>query len=163
MELLDLYDKNGNKLNQTVERGKPLNNDAYIMLSIIFIENSKNEYLIQKTSKEKGSDYGTTGGHVTAGETPLSCIIRELEEEIGIIAKEEEIKLIAKHVFEDKYCIFNIFLLEKDIDINNTVLQEEEVEQLLWLNKDEIIKLIQENKFKKTHAKLFQEYIKEDL
>lgn len=32
MELLDLYDKNGNKLNQTVERGKPLNNDAYIML-----------------------------------------------------------------------------------------------------------------------------------
>ena len=41
MELLDLYDEKGNKLNNTVERGKQLNNDDYIMLSIVFIENSQ--------------------------------------------------------------------------------------------------------------------------
>ena len=159
MELLDLYDEKGNKLNKTVERGKPLNNDAYIMLSIAFIKNSENKYLIQKTSKEKGSDYGTTGGHVTSGETPISCIIRELEEELGIQTKKEELKLIATHFFNDKHCIFNIYLLDKDIDINNIILQEEEVEQVMWLTKNEIITLIEDNKFKKTHAKLFQKYI----
>ena len=99
MELLDLYDEKGNKLNKTVERGKPLNNDDYIMLSIVFIKNSENKYLIQKTSKEKGSDYGTTGGHVTSGETPISCIIRELEEELGVQTKKEELKLLDLNIY----------------------------------------------------------------
>ena len=161
MELLDLYDKNGKKLNQRVERGNPLNNDAYIMLSIVFIKNSKSEYLIQKTSKEKGSDYGTTGGHVTSGETSISCIIRELEEELGICTKKEELKFITAYPFDDKRCIFNVFTLDKDIDINNIILQEEEVEQVMWLTKNEIINLIKEHKFKKTHSKLFKEYIME--
>ena len=56
MELLDLYDEKGNKLNKTVERGKhPY--DGYILLSIVFIKNTKGEYLIQKTSKEKDFKY----------------------------------------------------------------------------------------------------------
>ena len=40
------------------------------MLSTIIIENN-NKFLVQKSSSEKGSKYGLTGGHVLHKETPL--------------------------------------------------------------------------------------------
>ena len=55
MELLDVYDDNGNKTGKVVERGTPdssfLNNE-HIAVAIIYIENSNGEFLIQKTSKQ---------------------------------------------------------------------------------------------------------------
>ena len=41
MELLDLYDDNGNKLNETIERGQKFKHGR-IMLSIVFIKNNEN-------------------------------------------------------------------------------------------------------------------------
>ena len=52
MELLDLYDDNGNKIGKTIERNKKFT-EGNIMLSIAFIKNKEGKYLIQKTSKEK--------------------------------------------------------------------------------------------------------------
>ena len=74
MEMLDIYDSNGKVTGRQVVRGDKsvkLNADEHIALAVIFLENSKGEFLIQKSSVEKGSEYGTTGGHVDAGE----CII----------------------------------------------------------------------------------------
>ena len=160
MELLDLYDEKGNKLNKTVERGKhPY--DGYILLSIVFIKNTKGEYLIQKTSKEKDFKYATTGGHVTTGETALSCIIRELEEEIGLKVNEEELRFICLDSFPKKLCLFSVYYLEKDINIDELTLQKEEVEFIKWMSKDEILNLIETNEFKESHAHLFQKYIME--
>ena len=47
MEILDLYDDNGNLLNKTVVRGEHFDN-GNIMISIVFINNSNGEFLIQK-------------------------------------------------------------------------------------------------------------------
>ncbi len=65
MELLDLYDDFGNKLNKTIVRGKVPNDGENIMLSVAYIKNKEGKYLIQKSSKEKGGFYTSTGGHVT--------------------------------------------------------------------------------------------------
>ena len=53
MEILDLYDDYGNKLEKTIVRGDIPHNNENIMLSIVFIKNSDGKYLIQKSSKEK--------------------------------------------------------------------------------------------------------------
>ena len=87
MELLDIYDKDGNCTGKVIERSnvkKSLLEDEHIALSVIFIENSKGEYLIQKTSLEKGGEYSSTGGHVISGDTPLESIKREVLEELGV-------------------------------------------------------------------------------
>ena len=93
MEILDLYDDNGNKLNETIVRGIKPEDGKNIMLSVIFIKDKNNKYLIQKTSKEKGSKYSTTGGHVTSGEDGFITIIRELEEELSLVINSDEINL----------------------------------------------------------------------
>jgi hypothetical protein len=85
MELLDVYDCFGNKTGRVVERGNKdevFNDDEHIAVAIIYIENDKGEFLIQKTSKEKGGHYSSTGGHINHGEDALSAIIREVKEEL---------------------------------------------------------------------------------
>lgn len=158
MEILDLYDEKGNKLGKTVERGNhPY--EGYILLSIVFIRNSNGEYLIQKTSKEKDFKYTTTGGHVTSGEESLSCILRELEEEIGLKVNEHELKFIHLGSIPNRPYIFSVFLLEKDVDIDTLTLQKEEVAAIRWLSKNQILELIENGEFKESHGYLFKKYI----
>ena len=74
MELLNVYDEYGNILDKKVDRKDKnikLNENEHFAVSVIFIENDNNEFLIQKTSKDKGGLYSSTGGHVCNGETPL--------------------------------------------------------------------------------------------
>ena len=87
MELLDIYDDYGNITGEYVERGpktKELGPNKHIAICVIFIENSKHQFLIQKTSEEKDSVFASTGGHVDKGEEPSKSIIREVKEELGI-------------------------------------------------------------------------------
>jgi len=50
-ELLDLYDKNGNRTGRLVERGKPIKEDEYVLGAHVWIINSKQEFLLTKRSK----------------------------------------------------------------------------------------------------------------
>ena len=160
MEILDLYDDNGNKLNKTIVRGNKPNEGENIMLSIVFIKDKDGKYLIQKTSKEKGNQYSTTGGHVTHGEDGLTTIIREIKEELGIDASKDDLKFVNKIKLPNKQCIFNIYeLLIDNIDIKNITVQESEVEFVELLSKDEIKKIIEEEKFLASHAYIFENYI----
>lgn len=158
MELLDLYDDEGKPLNITIERGSKLEK-GNVMLSIVFIRNSENKYLIQKTSEEKGLEYSSTGGHVTHNENGLTTIIRELKEELGLDVNKDELKTIGLVKNPDKPCVINLYLLEKDIDKDKLKLQDEEVESVNWMTSEEIIKLIKEDKFLKSHGYLFLNYI----
>ena len=63
MELLNVYDNEGNLLDRVVPRGDKsvvLSDNEHIGVVVVFIENSKGEFLIQKTSVEKGSEYSSS-------------------------------------------------------------------------------------------------------
>lgn len=49
---------------------------------MVFIQNSKGKFLIQKRSKIKNGKYATTGGHPKSGEDSIQGIISEVKEEI---------------------------------------------------------------------------------
>ena len=142
MEILDLYDDFGQKLKETINRGEKTEEGKNIMLSVAFIKNSEGEFLIQKTSKEKRNRYSSTGGHVMHGETGLETIKRELEEELGISATEQDLKYIATFKYPKKNCIFNVYLLNIDIDLSKIKLQDEEVESVKYLSVEEINNII---------------------
>lgn len=157
MELLDLYDANGNKLNKTVERGQKFK-EGKIMISMAIIKNDKNQYLIQKTSKEKGSFYALTGGHVLHNETDIEAIIREVKEELGMDVLENEIKKIAFDNHPNGPVLVSLFLINKNIDINSLIFQKEEVECANWLSKEEVLRLISNKSFHPTHSYFFKKY-----
>ena len=82
MEYLDLYDENQNLIGEKILREKNMKpqEGKYIKIVIVFIKNSENKFLIQKTSKEKGSVWATTGGLVSSGYTSDETVVKEIEE-----------------------------------------------------------------------------------
>ncbi len=160
MELLDLYDDLGKNLNETIVRGEKIPNNKNIMLSVVYIKNKENKYLIQKTSTAKGNKYSTTGGHVMHGETGLETIIREIKEELNIKIYETDIQHIITFKYPTKNCIFNVYYINKDnIDISNIKVQKEEVDDVYYLSVKEIKQLIEDNKFLESHGYIFNNYI----
>lgn len=158
MELLDVYDENGNVTGRVVQRGDKsvtFEENEHIAVAIIFIENNKNEFLIQKTSHIKGGEYSTTGGHVNSGETPLEAIKREVSEEIGIDINTKDI--VSLGFYKIGMPLRYLFYIKKDIDINDVKIQEEEVESVKYMDELEIIELINQGKFLESHALLFKE------
>ena len=156
MEYLDLYDENRIFTGEKVLRSKDMKPEEckYINIVIVFIENSKGEFLIQKTSIEKGSVFATTGGLVKSGSSPDRTIVEEIKEELGLDVDINELKLIKtykrRHAFQDTY------YLKKDINIEDITVQESEVEYVLWLSKEEIKKLIKNNEFREGNIMPFE-------
>ena len=118
MELLDIYDDFGNLTGKTVVRGNKYNtlkSNEHIALAVIFIENSKGEFLIQKASVEKGNIFSSTGGHVTSKETPLTTVIREVKEELGIDISGDDVISLGYLLYDMP--IRYMYYIKKDIDI----------------------------------------------
>ena len=71
MELRDLYDENKIPTGRTFVKGEQVPEGYYYLIVKIFIQNDKNEFLIQKRVERKGGRWSITGGHPKAGETSL--------------------------------------------------------------------------------------------
>ena len=156
MEYLDLYDENKKLTGEKIIRGKgkpqvPENN--YINIVIIFIQNSENKFLFQITSKEKGNEIATTGGHVKSGQTSYEAILDEVSEELGIDISNDNVKMVDSYIFGIAF--MDVYYLKKDIEMKGLKLQDAEVESVEWFTIDQIKKLIEEGKVRKGNIKAF--------
>ncbi len=160
MEYLQVFDQKGNALNESVVRNKKMNlpNGKYFKTVIVYIQNSKGEILIQKTSKQKGSEWATTGGHVPFGVSSLDTMHNEILEELGIDIEKEKLEYIWTE--KDSDALQDDYFLQMDIDIDKLSLQKEEVEFVKWITVSEIEKMIQENNFREGNIPFFEYLIK---
>ncbi|MFR0823291.1 MAG: NUDIX domain-containing protein [Clostridia bacterium] len=156
MEKRDLYDLNRKLTGETIYKGEVVPLDRRILVVIVFIENSKKEFLIQKRSMQKDGKYGSTGGHPKTGETSIQGILTEMKEEIGIEVLPEE--LIFLNTCEDKEgrVFVDSYYLRKDLEIKDLILQTEEVELVKWCSIAEIEQLYKQGLFLKSHYIQFQ-------
>jgi ADP-ribose pyrophosphatase YjhB (NUDIX family) len=148
MEYLNLYDEQGNLLEEKGIRGQK--NQHRVGIVHLFIENSKGEFLIQKTSKDRDSIYATTGGHVTYGSTFEEAVINEAKEELGIDITIDELKEV--NTFIREKVVQKVFYLKKDINIEDIKIQEDEVEFVKWLSRETIDKLIENKEFRESNV-----------
>lgn len=149
MEYLDICDENGIPEGGRVERSTAHSNDIrHRTAHVWIIRNRKGEYdiLMQKRSDNKDSFPGcydtSSAGHIPAGDEPLQSALRELSEELGIIADEGELKfagIFRNHYemefygkpFRDNEVSF-VYAYEKSIDLSMLTLQKEEVSEVRW-------------------------------
>lgn len=161
-EYTDLYDENKNLTGEKLFREKGTKlivpKGRYSIVVLAFIENSKGEFLFQMTSKRKKNVWATTGGHVKSGQTSKEAIIEEIKEELGIDINEDEVKLFKTYKYDDAFK--DVFYIKKDIDINSLTYQEDEVEYVKYLTKDEILDLINnDGNIRKTNIDAFLDII----
>lgn len=110
-------------------------------------EDGSVELLLQKRAASKDSFPGcydiSSAGHVAAGEEFLSAAVRELEEELGITARPEDLRFAGYHEeqFEQEFHgqVFRnhelgaVYVYEKPVDENALPLQKSEVESVRWM------------------------------
>lgn len=122
---------------------------------VVFIINSKKQVLLQRRSPNKKMWPNmwdiTAGGHVLAGEFGFQAIIREAKEELGLDLNKNDMTFIGSSISTNiKGDIINnhfneYYIARKDIDETELKLQEEEVSEVKWIDKDEIIEKIKDN------------------
>lgn len=145
-ELWDLYDKDRRLTGKTHRRGDRLKKGEYHLAVHVCIFNSKNELLIQQRQPFK-EDYPnmwdlSIGGSALAGENSTMAAEREIMEELGLevdLSEERPYFTINfSNGFDDYY------IIEKEIELSKLKLQKEEVRQVRWGGKEEVLKMQEE-------------------
>ncbi|MBP3596945.1 MAG: NUDIX domain-containing protein [Clostridia bacterium] len=152
LEKRDLYDINGNLTEETIYKGEPVPDNRYIIVVLVFMQNSEGKFLIQKRSKEKDGKYGSTGGHAKSGENSIQAMITEIKEELGVTVNQNELELIFSGREDSAQTFFDIYYLKKDYNISDFTLQKEEVEFVKWCSIKEIKQMILDGEFLENHA-----------
>ena len=120
-----------------------------------FIIDTRGNVLLQKRSANKKLWPNlwdiTVGGHVDSGEFGRQALIREAKEELGLEISDDDIKyLLGSTSINEQGNIVNkhfneCYVITKNIDISEIVLQKEEVEEVKFFSKDELLKRIDNN------------------
>lgn len=167
MEMFDIVDENGEPTGTVKERTKVHEDGDLHRTSHVWIVRDNNkgglDVLLQKRSESKDSNPGcydiSSAGHILAGCGYLDSALRELKEELGIDASSEELELrlirrisysdiFHGKLFKDNQVTRVYKMKRNDIDIEKLNLQKEEVEEVIWMDYEECIKVVKNNTIK---------------
>ena len=166
MEMFDVINEDGIRTGLIKERGVVHREGALHATAHIWIvrQNDKGGYdlLLQKRSAHKDSHPGcydiSSAGHISAGEELLPSALRELKEELGIEATFQDLREIGvRHInyegafygrpFRDRQRSV-IYLYEKPVDTEELILQESEIESVLWMDYEKVLEAVKNNTMK---------------
>ena len=146
-ELFDIVDDLGNPTGRTATRSLAHAEGLRHRTAHIWVVRHTPqgpEVLLQKRSDNKDSFPGqwdtSSAGHIHAGDEVLPSALRELEEELGITARPEDLKpagtfeiqydrVFHGKVFRDNEISF-VFVYDLPVDLSALRLQEEEVSEV---------------------------------
>ena len=148
MEVWDTYNANREKTGKMI-RGAAFEKGALHLVVHVCLFGPDGRMLIQQRQKDKQGWPGfwdiTVGGSAVAGEDAQTAASRELNEELGIrvdlTGVRPNLTVNFDHGFDD------IFLVEKDVKLSETVLQAEEVQNVKWATREEIRQMITDHTF----------------
>lgn len=147
MEKWDAYDSKLNKIEGvTLIRGEQVPEGYFHLCSEIIVRHTDGNYLIMQRDKRRhlgGMWEATAGGSALQGEDPLTCAMRELKEETGIVSDELlEIGRVLHHGHKTYYVDY---LCVTDVDKYSIVLQDGETIAFKWIDPDELRAMSRDN------------------
>ncbi len=155
MEYNDIYDKDRRPTGRRHIRGTPWRKGEYGMVVCVWVYDGKGKLLLTRRAPQKSypGTWENSGGAVQSGETSRQAIARELFEETGIRAEQEEFELIQSgrdgNIHYDYYC------LKRTTPIREIVLLPGETDGVMWATFEEVHQLIREGKMCKVIANQF--------
>ena len=160
MELVDLYDGQKELTGETVDK-KEVPEGKFRLSVHVWITNDQGELLLQQrlaTAHKFPNMWSVTGGAVQAGESSLDGVLRELSEELDIKADKEEMKFLAS--YRRKFDYVDVWLLNRNIDVKNINMQEDEVQAVKWVTMEEFEKMLENKKVIRSSYDYYKLYIK---
>jgi len=143
MEKWDLFDETRQPLNKIHNRQDKMIIGEYHTVVGIWTVNSDNEILLtlrHPDKKKYPNLWENTGGSVLAGETSKAGAIRELFEETGIIANENELFFLGTK--KEEKAFIDTYMLRKNVKLSELTMQESETVDAQWVTFDKLDEMI---------------------
>lgn len=162
-EYLDIVDEKGDPTGETVERDVAHNEGILHRTSHLWLlrkRHGRTQILLQKRAAIKsfpGCYDISSAGHIPAGDDFVTSAIRELKEELGVAAEPSDLVCCG-----DRYIVWDdvffgkpyhdrqytrVYLLWNDMDEDQFILQEEEVDSILWMDLEQCIDGVKNSSF----------------
>ncbi|MDD4699159.1 MAG: NUDIX domain-containing protein [Oscillospiraceae bacterium] len=149
MEQWDIFDKSGQTTGKKVNRGRiALDKGEYHLVVHIWIIGSDGRLLIQRRSDLKPlmpGEWAATGGAAIAGETSKCAARRELFEELGIDADDNQMNFIKRLVRKNSF--IDIYLVRANVPVCDLKLQTTEVSEAKWVHRNKLQHMIRNGDF----------------
>jgi isopentenyl-diphosphate delta-isomerase len=155
-ELYDLVNEN-NKLLGTTKAKSLVHKDGDWHRAVhVWVVNSQKQILLQKRSATKELSPNlwdlSMGGHISAGEDPVTAALRELQEELGMQVNREQLEYL--FLSKEETILYNgierlfhyIYLVRTNVALSQFRLQSSEVAEVKYSTVDDFEKSIKENK-----------------
>ncbi len=149
MEKWDILDSFGNKTGETVIRHKDaLKEGQYHLVVHVWLINDKKKALIQQRSYNLEilpGIWAATGGSAVSGEDELTAAKRELLEELGISALDNEFILVKKYRGRNDFVY--VYAVHKNIGVSDIKMQAAEVQAVKWVSSKELSDMVSKKQF----------------
>lgn len=140
-EEIDILDSSGNPTGRIALKSEAHKHGWFHATVHVWIYTKNKQVLMQQRGLSKKTYPGlwdvSVAGHVHAGESIVTGALREVEEEIGLKIREEDLQKIAirkgmrKHpngIQDNEF--YHVFLVEMNSDLTDLKKQDEEVEAI---------------------------------
>ena len=163
MERIDLYNEERIPTGKTVKRSEHRpggTGDDLRLVVHVCIFNAAGEMLLQQRSMKKDAFPGfwdvSAAGGVAAGETGRQGAEREVREELGYQLDLTDVRPSVTVNFGGGFDDY--YIVKRDIDIAELHLQEEEVAEVRWVTREEVLELLERDEFI-TYPRSFLEFL----
>ena len=131
-EFNDVYDENRCLTGRTHQRGTPWQPGEYGLVVCVWVYDGRGHLLLTRRAPGKSfaGTWENSGGAVKAGETSLQAVARELFEETGIRAAEEEFELLDSG--RDRNTFYDFYCLKRQVALKDIVLLPGETDDVMW-------------------------------
>ena len=145
-EYNDVYDGNRRVTGKLHLRGTQWQQDEYGLIVCVWIYDGRGHLLLTRRAQGKSfaGTWENSGGAAKAGETSRQAIARELFEETGIEASEEEFELLSSD--RDRNFFFDHYCLKRPISLKEIKLQPGETDDVMWASFGKIHWMIRNGK-----------------
>ena len=132
VEWNDIYDENRNLTGRVHRRGTPWKTGEYGLVVCVWVYDGRGHLLLTRRAKGKSfaGTWENSGGAAQAGETSRQAIARELFEETGIRAEQDEFELLGSE--RDKYTFYDFYCLKRQVTLEDIVLLPGETDDVMW-------------------------------
>ena len=156
MEYNDIYDKYRNRTGRQHLRGTRWGIGEYGLVVCVWVYDGKGNLLLTRRAPGKSfaGTWENSGGAAIAGETSRQAIARELFEETGIRAEEEEFELLSSGM--DRNTHYDYYCIKRNTPLSQIVLLPGETDDVQWATFEQIRSMIAEKKICRIIAHQFQ-------
>lgn len=143
MELNDIYDAHRNLTGKVHCRGTPWRRGEYGLVVCVWVYDGHGNLLLTRRAPGKSfaGTWENSGGAAKAGETSREAIVRELFEETGIRARQEEFEFLSSD--RDRNTFYDFYCLQRDVPLSQIVLLPGETDAAMWATMEQVHEMIE--------------------